>query len=129
MLFETVQQATKAVTIDNYQLRYPAITEDVAKVCHVICEQRMTEPSFKGIWHWSGPDCLTKYKMAKEMAEMYGLPDNHMSPLDHPPPSAALRPYDTALHTGALEEKFTNKLPTKTPFKVGVKIVLDAILT
>ena len=59
--------------MDDYAFRYPTLVDDIATVCRFIAEKRITDSSFKGIWHWSGTEVMTKYAMVCQMAEIFGL--------------------------------------------------------
>lgn len=64
---------------------------------------------------------MTKYDMALAMAELYGIPTNHIV-ADTKPASGTPRPFDCHLDCSRLEALGISK---RTPFKVGIKEALE----
>ena len=63
--------------------------------------------------------------MAVAMAEVFGLPTNHIEG-DKSASGGATRPYNAHLDTSRLEEMGVSH---RTPFKTGIKPVLERFLT
>merc|ERR1712151_1155672 len=76
-ILEQIQQ-THNGQFDNYQERWPTSTSDLARVFEYFAAAYLAhgkdEPqSFRGIFHWQGPQMYTKYTMAMEIAEICGI--------------------------------------------------------
>ena len=101
-LLDTVRKRVPA-TLDDWAIRYPTSTEDVATVL----EQSVTEiaagEKFSGIYHWSGDTACTRYGLAKLVAEACGLPADHLSG-DPAPLYAEPRPHNCRLDRSRLEK-------------------------
>ncbi|XP_062500807.1 methionine adenosyltransferase 2 subunit beta-like [Corticium candelabrum] len=100
----------------DYELRCPTDVSDVALVCRQLAERRMGDSSVKGIFHRSGPDCMTKYQMAMAMADVFGLSCGHVV-ADREPSVDARRPFNSRLDTTELEQMGIGK---KTGFREGI---------
>lgn len=59
--------------MDDYQIRYLILVDDVVKVCRFIVEKRFGDKLMIGIWYWSGREFMIKYFMVLQMVEMFGL--------------------------------------------------------
>ena len=125
MLFEALKHTDKPTKMDDYQIRYPTLVDDIAAVCRFIAEKRIENFSVRGIWHWSGTESMTKYSMVCEMADMFGLPHSHLVP-NPDPPSGTPRPHNTALSCSELESMMEDGgASMRTPFKEGIKQCLQ----
>jgi len=70
-----------------------------------------------GVYHFAGAERLTKYEMARTMAEVLGM-DGSMVQADNRPPAGAPRPKDCRLdgsRLGSLGFK------PQIPFKEGIR--------
>ena len=105
----------------NYQLRFPTHCSDVALVVRQISEHHLEQPAFTGVWHWSGNECMTKYGMAKIMAEVFSLRSDHLIPVNEPSVGGTPRPYNTQLDCSELESV---GIGNHTPFRDGICCVL-----
>ena len=126
VLFEAVKQNDKPAVIDDYQVRYPTLVEDVAAVCRHIADKRVDGNDFTvtGTWHWSSAESMTKYTMAVQMAEVFGLPHDHLSP-NKMPPSGAPRPHNAALECSELQSMLPNGgVGMRTSFEEVIKTCL-----
>ena len=106
--------------VDHWAKRVPTLVDDVALVCLQIVERRLRHCSLSGVWHWSGPDHLTKYELCLLMARHFGLPTEFIVP-DEEPPKDNIRPRDAQLDTSTL---FLMGIGKKTPFSEGLPYVL-----
>ena len=122
-LFSAVLRPDQPAKMSDYERRYPTHVADVAGVCVQLCEKRLVEGggAGAGVWHWSGSDCLTKYEMARVMAEAFALPSSHLVPVREPS-SGAPRPFDCCLDCSATEKALSTA--ERTPFKDGIHNVL-----
>ena len=84
--------------IDDVGVRYPTYTGDVARAVILLLEKRAS-----GIYHCSGEDKTTKYRIAQTIGEVLDLPHGHLQPLNQPIPSVARRPHDSHLLTAKLK--------------------------
>lgn len=95
-----LDKSGKIVKVDDYQKRYPTHVEDVARVLKFMVEKYIEKPgSISGIYHWSGTELFTKYKIAQLMGEVFSIPTNQLQPDSEPPKPGAvvLRPADAQL--------------------------------
>lgn len=115
-LFSLVLEPTKPAKVSDYEQRYPTHVANCAQVCLGLAEKKLA-----GIWHYSGKEPFTKYKMALAMAEVFGLSGNHLTGVTEPSPGA-VRPYDCHLDSSAIEKIVP---VTYIPFKEGIKTVLE----
>ncbi|KAL8693195.1 MAG: hypothetical protein Q9218_001939 [Villophora microphyllina] len=102
------QEKEAHVSMDDWSLRYPTNTEDVARVLvdlatHylVVDEARVAMPK---VLQFSSEQRYTKFQMCQTFAEILGLPLNGMIAQSGAPGGSALRPYDTHLSTKALKD-------------------------
>lgn len=111
-LVDSVQKAqNEKVVMDDWSIRYPTNTEDVARVCVDISEkfarasdgerQRMQK-----ILQFSSEDRYTKYEICELLAEVMTLPMGKMeaNKEGNDPNAKVQRPYDCHLSTKALQE-------------------------
>ena len=125
MLFDALKQTGKPAKMDDYQIRFPTLVDDVAAVCSFIADKCINDFSMTGIWHWSSTEAMTKYSMVYQMAEMFGLPHSHLTPNPNPP-AGTPRPHNTALECSSLESMMPDGgASLHTPFKQAVKQCLQ----
>lgn len=108
-------RSEKPVKVDHWARRYPTLVDDLALVIRDMAERRL-----KGVYHWCGPECFTKYEMALAMGEILGTSTSHLEP-DPNPPGGAPRPRDCQLDTSALT---TIGICHQTPFRDALKRIL-----
>ncbi|CAG5133404.1 unnamed protein product [Candidula unifasciata] len=121
MLFSKVKDVGKPAEMNHYERRYPTLCSDVADAVRVLVNSRVKSADLTGIFHWSGDEMMTKYNMAVTMAELFGIPTQHII-ADTKPATGAPRPFDCHLDCSRMEELGATK---RTPFKVGIKPVLE----
>lgn len=102
------QEQGADVKMDNWSLRYPTNTEDVARVLVDIAarylvagEARVAMPR---VLQFSSEDRFTKFQMCQLFAEILGLPLDGMTATGEDTKTAVPRPYDTHLSTKALRD-------------------------
>jgi len=106
---------------DDIAVRYPSHTEDVAIVLDRIISASIEGKDITGIFHFSGNEALTKYKMAEIMASFMNINVDCIYP-DRSGSGAALRPRDSHLDTSRL--RLVISLPGRS-FEDGIKLVLE----
>ncbi|EDV25057.1 uncharacterized protein TRIADDRAFT_25365 [Trichoplax adhaerens] len=116
-LFQAVLNNTKSKSVTDYGMRYPTLVDDIAIVIRQICEKALSENDFRGIWHWSGSEALTKYQMTKIMAEVFNLDFSHIKPASEPP-TGAKRSNNSQLDCSDLMKLNFGR---HTPFRVGIQ--------
>ncbi len=79
---------------EDWASRYPAHADDVARAVALVCG-RLAEGE-GGIYHFAGAEMLTKYGMARTIAEAFGF-DPDLIESDPRPPAGAPRPKDCRL--------------------------------
>jgi dTDP-4-dehydrorhamnose reductase len=117
-----IKETQTPALIDDYQLRYPTLVDDVAKVCLFIAEKQQEMPVISGMLHWSGEEQMTKYAMVCTMVQLFGLSMDHLKPNKSPPSGPTQRPYNPALHSGKLEDMMDERKSSfRTSFKDGIE--------
>jgi dTDP-4-dehydrorhamnose reductase len=84
----------KPFKAEDWATRYPAHADDVARAVAAVA--RSLAAGEGGVFHFAGAEALTKYGMARAMAEALGLDPALVSP-DPAPPAGAPRPRDCRL--------------------------------
>ncbi|XP_042309358.1 methionine adenosyltransferase 2 subunit beta isoform X1 [Sceloporus undulatus] len=126
VMFDKVQFNNKSANMDHWQQRFPTYVKDVASICRQLAEKRMLDPSIKGTFHWSGNEQMTKFEMARAMADAFNLPSSHLRPITDSPVVGALRPKNAHLDCSRLRML---GIEQQTPFRVGIKESLWPFLT
>ncbi len=117
-----LQNATEQhpAIIDDWAIRYPTFTPDIAVVVRQILEHDAAGQPVDGTHHWSGDEAMTKYAIALKLAERLDFDPSFIvaqaTPLDSTP-----RPYDCHLDSTSLEALGIGK---RTPFEQGLDHVL-----
>ena len=130
-LFSGVMDSSKPANMCDYQQRYPTHVTNCGQVCVGLAGRYLSGPTTStttpgpaaGIWHYSGKELFTKYRMAVAMAEVFGMSKDHLVPVKEPSKTAAPRPYDCKLDSSATEKALPN-IPYIS-FKDGIKAVLE----
>lgn len=122
VLAENMRRASPGARLimEDWATRYPTHTADVAAVLRQMVAYKATHPEFRGIFHWSGNEPMTKYGMALMFAPLIGFDAERLVP-DPTPPSGAPRPKDAHLDTAKLERLGMGQL---TPFAVALPLLL-----
>ncbi|XP_020904214.2 methionine adenosyltransferase 2 subunit beta [Exaiptasia diaphana] len=66
VLLTAIQDTKKKTTVDDYQLRFPTLVDDVANVVLFMAKRKSELETFSGIFHWSNDEQMTKYMMASK---------------------------------------------------------------
>ncbi|KAL8835693.1 MAG: hypothetical protein Q9170_003232 [Blastenia crenularia] len=103
-----VQEKDAHVSMDDWSLRYPTNTEDVARVLVdlaskylVADEARLAMPK---VLQFSSEQRFTKFQLCQRFAEILSLPLDGMSATGEDKKATVPRPYDTHLSTRLLKE-------------------------
>ena len=121
VLFKPLKSGT-VTNVSNGQRRYPTHTKNVASVCCKISEKALCEPDVcKGIWHYSGNECFTKYTMVQTMGEVFSLSTDHLNPVSDPV-GGTPRPHDCQLDFSETDRVFGCP---QSLFKEGIAEVLQ----
>ncbi len=103
------QEKDAHISMDDWALRYPTNTEDVARVCQDIATE-YTEvgaeiSSLPRVLHFSSEDRFTKYEICELFAEIMDLPLDAIvrNKQGNDPNASVQRPYNTHLSTKALK--------------------------
>ncbi len=113
-------EAGAPLAMEHWATRYPTHTADVAEVLRQMVARRLSDPSFQGIFHWSGAEPMTKYGMALAFAPLLGFPRERLIP-DPSRPAGAPRPQDAHLDSSALERLGIGR---RTPFSSALPAIL-----
>ena len=68
--------AGKPVTLFSDELRQPVSAINVADVLTELIER----PNLHGLFHWAGPDTLSRYEIGQKILRHFGLPENLVVP-------------------------------------------------
>ncbi|KAK1149034.1 hypothetical protein N8T08_007711 [Aspergillus melleus] len=104
------QDETANVGMDDWALRYPTNTEDVARVCRDVVikciKERAQKRTLPTILQFSSEDRMTKYEICEKLAEVLGLSLAGMkrNKQGNDPNASVQRPYDTHLSNKALQD-------------------------
>lgn len=102
------QDKNAGVKMDDWSLRYPTNTEDVARVCRDIVIKYIKErgrlKEMPKILQFTSEDRMTKYEICEKLAQVLGLSLVGMVRQGNDPNAAVKRPYDTHLSTKELQE-------------------------
>lgn len=104
------QDENAGVKMDDWALRYPTNTEDVARVCRDIVIKYLKEKNrlkeLPHILQFSSEDRMTKYEICEKLAQVLGVPMPGMirNKQGNDPNAGVQRPYDTHLSTKALKD-------------------------
>lgn len=110
------------ITLDDVARRYPTLTTDVASICQQMVEHKRKHTEFRGVFHWSGEDSLTRYQMGLIIADILGVSRERIQAVTHYD-SLVMRPYNTALDCGDLK-KLNIAVKTKS-FTENIKNILE----
>lgn len=106
------QDENAGVKMDDWSIRYPTNTEDVARVCRDIVikfiKERSNLKKMPKILQFTSEDRMTKYQICEKLAEVLGLSLVGMVKQGNDPNAAVKRPYDTHLSTKELQEMGIN---------------------
>ncbi len=94
--------AAAPVRLDNWAVRYPTHTADVASVIRQMTLRRLSGHPLDGVFHASGNEPHTKYTLGLLMARILGVAPEAVRP-DDAPTSGAPRPHDAHLDTSRLD--------------------------
>lgn len=103
VLFTKVKDTLNKALMCDQQRRFPTHCDDVAFVIQQLAERRLKDSSIKGIFHWSNDENMTKYDMAVTMADLCGLPSDHIE-RDTTPSGSANRPQNAQLDCSRVED-------------------------
>ena len=109
------------LTLEDWATRYPTCADDVATVLRQMVERRLTNPDFRGTFHWSGAEPFTKFGMGRVIARILDANPDTLVP-DQNPPSGAPRPRDCHLDCSELERL---DIGQRTPFVPALTKILQ----
>lgn len=102
-LLANLLNTEKTSEISDYEIRYPTHVDDVAEVCFRLIAKAFQQPNtVTGIYHCSGRDAMTKYRMIEIISDTLHLPMGHIIRDPHPTKGAP-RPYDSHLDISRLD--------------------------
>jgi dTDP-4-dehydrorhamnose reductase len=105
------------VELDDYQLRYPTLSDDVAGAL-----LNLTGSGYRGTMHLCGRTGATRYEMWKIIADVFGFDHSRITPAPQPVAQAAARPRDSRLST---ERYDSLGLPPFHTFRDGLQCVMN----
>jgi len=114
-LYDVIEKLVQKrhIYLCDQQIRYPLFCPDVAKITQALIDKRCN-----GIFHFSGPNSITKYEWGKLIEEKLlghiGLihPNPVFESIIKPPRRRALRPKNVCLNTEKLLSFYRTKLKT-----------------
>jgi dTDP-4-dehydrorhamnose reductase len=111
----------QALLMDDWAIRYPTFTEDVAVVLRQMVEHSFSREPLTGIYHWSNTEAMTKYEIALAFARVMDFNPAQLVPEKVPAADAAPRPKDCHLDSSLLESL---GLGQRTPFAQTIPAIL-----
>jgi dTDP-4-dehydrorhamnose reductase len=117
-------QPEQALAFENWAVRHPTLTDDVAGVLRQMLLRSESAPALRGIFHWSADEAMTKYGMACVMADCLGFDRGRIVP-DSRPPQGAPRPQNSRLDTSLLRSLGIGR---QTPFQEAIPGILRSVL-
>ncbi len=97
-------------------VRFPTYTGDVANAVFFLLEKNAA-----GIFHFSGQDKTSRYRMTLDFAEAVGLSAKNIVRLAEPPHSEARRPLNSQL---SMRKILSMGFPPPLPFKERIKLLM-----
>lgn len=116
-LLDSVKKFPQPAEVSDYEIRYPTHCGDIAYVCWQMAEYSLKNPSWSGVFHWSSKEAFTKFAIAKLIAELFGLPSDHLVGKKEPS-AGAKRPKDCHLDSSDLKALGFGRT---TLFRDGIK--------
>jgi len=98
------------VKMDDWAIRYPTNTSDVARVCVDVAKHYTSTTGEKDLPHilqFSSEDRMTKYEICQKFGDLMGLPVDGIVPDKDggkPASDGTMRPYDCHLDTSELKK-------------------------
>lgn len=121
-----VRDASKPVTLDDWQIRVPTFTPDIAqtlvRMANAMVDGSVPSEALRGIFHYSSNDTATRLGIARQIGDILGLPTSHITGSAEPPPGAP-RPKHVKLEGSRLTDYGLAHPPT--PFKDALLSILD----
>ena len=118
--------AAEACVLDDWQVRVPTYTPDIAlTLVNVVAAAVAGESALRSgtILHYSSPEKFTRYTLALLIGQLLGLPTSHISG-NPAAPSGAPRPHDATLATARLTS--LGLAAPSTPLVDGLRHVFGA---
>ena len=107
VLMDSLYKSQKeSVKMDDWAIRYPTNTEDVARVCKDIAALYTENKNLPKLLQFSSEDRMTKYEICQAFAEIMRIPmDGLVADKDggKAGPDGTIRPYDCHLDTQELK--------------------------
>ena len=94
--------AGEPLVVDDYIVRYPTHTTNIAQVLCSLIEARQADPSLCAIFHWTGLERHTRFTMAQAIKACWDLPGPPLEP-NPKQGGGAPRPEDAHLDRSRLE--------------------------
>jgi dTDP-4-dehydrorhamnose reductase len=114
-----VRKADTPCNVDDWQIRIPTYTPDIAATLVSISEKGR---DLTGVFNYTSNDRFTRYGLCERFAALLGhLPMAHVTRISGAPPGAP-RPYDCHLDDSKL--RATGLAAVNTPFETAARIVL-----
>eukprot|EP00834_Sanchytrium_tribonematis_P005905 NODE_392_length_8143_cov_0.403282.p3 type:complete len:329 gc:universal NODE_392_length_8143_cov_0.403282:4512-3526(-) len=102
----------ESAELDNVCKRFPANVMDIANVFVDFYKKLLTKKPHASIYHFCGPQCLTKYQMCLIFGKILSKPVDYLKPFNQVT-GEATRPIDVELDTSDLSEYVGYDIRTK----------------
>ena len=116
--------AAEPKKVDDWGVRFPTLVDDVARALQLLIDRQGQPEKLSGIFHCTASERTTKYRLALMMAEILGVPSEHLV-ADSEPPAGAPRPQNTQLDASSLWAAVGRKVEF-TPLREGMAKALEA---
>lgn len=114
-------QAHAPLPVDDWAVRYPTSTSDVAAACRQMIAHWLDGVDLSGIHHWSGNVPCSKYALSLRLARLAQLPPTLFMPVQ-PTPAEVPRPHDCHLAGATLARL---GIEAETPLDEALERVLQ----
>jgi dTDP-4-dehydrorhamnose reductase len=110
----------KTWDMEDSIVRFPTYTGDVAEAIFFILEKKL-----EGIFHFSGEDEKTRYKISLDFAEIFNLDASGIIRIPNPPASEARRPRNSHL---SMDKILNHGFPHPIHFKERISMLKEEII-
>lgn len=131
-MFASTVLNDKPATVDDWQIRVPTWTPDIARTLVNISDaivaaagdaRPAAQSAIRGVYHYSASERFTRWELVQAFARIMGRSEAHVTRLEGKPPGAP-RPYDCQLNCDKLQA--TGLAAPCTPFEEGARLALAA---
>lgn len=105
---QNLKSGSPSIKVDNWAIRYPTCTSDVARVCRDIAtlytNSKDRGEALPRVLQFSAEEKFTKWEICQVFADILGVELKNMEPTQPDESDSVKRPYDCHLDTKVLKE-------------------------